>query len=102
MFENIASWALSLSLIIFNIKLAGCPKLLASETKLGYCKIGFVVTWVYQNKIYYFICPNKLLSNPMDHSPINHNFELNKSRQKFHHSLKEHAEKKYKRTLLAG
>jgi hypothetical protein len=33
MFENIASWALSLSLIIFNIKLAGCPKLLASETK---------------------------------------------------------------------
>jgi hypothetical protein len=27
---------------------------------------------------------------PMDHSPINQNFELNKSRQKFHHSLKEH------------
>jgi hypothetical protein len=26
----------------------------------------------------------------MDHSPINQNFELNKSRQKFHHSLKEH------------
>jgi hypothetical protein len=25
-----------------------------------------------------------------DHSPINPNFELNKSRQKFHHSLKEH------------
>ena len=24
----------------------------------------------------------------MDHSPINQNFELNKSRQKFHHSLK--------------
>ena len=30
----------------------------------------------------------KILS--MDHSPINQNFELNKSRQKFHHSLKEH------------
>jgi hypothetical protein len=26
----------------------------------------------------------------MDQSPINQNFELNKSRQKFHHSLKEH------------
>ena len=26
----------------------------------------------------------------MHHSPINQNFELNKSRQKFHHSLKEH------------
>jgi hypothetical protein len=26
----------------------------------------------------------------MNHSPINQNFELNKSRQKFHHSLKEH------------
>jgi hypothetical protein len=26
----------------------------------------------------------------MDHSPINQNFDLNKSRQKFHHSLKEH------------
>ena len=26
----------------------------------------------------------------MVHSPINQNFELNKSRQKFHHSLKEH------------
>jgi hypothetical protein len=26
----------------------------------------------------------------MDHSPINQNFVLNKSRQKFHHSLKEH------------
>ena len=26
----------------------------------------------------------------MDHSPINQNFELNKSRQKFHNSLKEH------------
>jgi hypothetical protein len=26
----------------------------------------------------------------MDHSPINQNVELNKSRQKFHHSLKEH------------
>ena len=26
----------------------------------------------------------------MDHSPINQNFELNKSRQKFHYSLKEH------------
>ena len=26
----------------------------------------------------------------LDHSPINQNFELNKSRQKFHHSLKEH------------
>ena len=26
----------------------------------------------------------------MDHSPINQNFELNNSRQKFHHSLKEH------------
>ena len=26
----------------------------------------------------------------MDHSPINQNFELNKSGQKFHHSLKEH------------
>jgi hypothetical protein len=25
-----------------------------------------------------------------DHSPINQNFELKKSRQKFHHSLKEH------------
>ena len=29
-------------------------------------------------------------ANSMDHSPINQNFELNKSRQKFHHSLKEH------------
>jgi hypothetical protein len=28
--------------------------------------------------------------NLMDHSPINQNFELNKSGQKFHHSLKEH------------
>jgi hypothetical protein len=27
---------------------------------------------------------------PMDQSPINQNFELNKSRQKFHYSLKEH------------
>jgi hypothetical protein len=26
----------------------------------------------------------------MDQSPINQNFELNKSRQKFHHILKEH------------
>jgi hypothetical protein len=26
----------------------------------------------------------------MDHSPISQNFELNKSRQKIHHSLKEH------------
>jgi hypothetical protein len=26
----------------------------------------------------------------MDHSPINKNFELNKSGQKFHHSSKEH------------
>ena len=26
----------------------------------------------------------------IDHSPINQNFDLNKSRQKFHHSLKEH------------
>jgi hypothetical protein len=26
----------------------------------------------------------------LDQSPINQNFELNKSRQKFHHSLKEH------------
>ena len=26
----------------------------------------------------------------MDHSPINQNFDLNKSGQKFHHSLKEH------------
>jgi hypothetical protein len=26
----------------------------------------------------------------MDHSPINQNFDLNKSRQKIHHSLKEH------------
>jgi hypothetical protein len=26
----------------------------------------------------------------MDQSPINQNFELNKSRQKFHHNLKEH------------
>jgi hypothetical protein len=26
----------------------------------------------------------------MDQSPINQNFELNKSRQKFHHSLNEH------------
>jgi hypothetical protein len=33
----------------------------------------------------------KLLVMPiMDHSPINQNFEFNKSRQKFHHSLKEH------------
>jgi hypothetical protein len=33
-----------------------------------------------------------LKSSPvrMDHSPINQYFELNKSRQKFHHSLKEH------------
>jgi hypothetical protein len=44
--------------------LAGCPKLLAAETKLGYRKITFAVTWVYQNKnlseelrIYYFTCP---------------------------------------------
>jgi hypothetical protein len=29
-------------------------------------------------------------NSSMDHSPINQNFELNKSRQKFHHSLKEH------------
>jgi hypothetical protein len=26
----------------------------------------------------------------LDHSPINQNFELNESRPKFHHSLKEH------------
>jgi hypothetical protein len=26
----------------------------------------------------------------MDQSPINQNFDLNKSRQKFHHSMKEH------------
>jgi hypothetical protein len=29
-------------------------------------------------------------SEAMDQSPINQNFDLNKSRQKFHHSLKEH------------
>ena len=29
-------------------------------------------------------------SDAMDQSPINQNFELNKSKQKFHHSLKEH------------
>jgi hypothetical protein len=47
-----------------------CPKLLAAETKLGYPKISFAVTWVYQNKNlseelrnYYFICPNELWSN---------------------------------------
>jgi hypothetical protein len=44
---------------------SGCPKLLAAETKLGYRKISFAITWVYQNLseelgIYYFICPNKL------------------------------------------
>ena len=32
----------------------------------------------------------KFIYITMDHSPINQNFELNKSRQKFHHSLKEH------------
>ena len=48
--------------------LAGCPKLLAAETKLDYHKITFAVTWVYQNenfseeliRIYYFICRNEL------------------------------------------
>jgi hypothetical protein len=30
------------------------------------------------------------MDQAMDHCPINQNFELNKSRQKFHHSLKEH------------
>jgi hypothetical protein len=29
-------------------------------------------------------------TSEMDHSPINQNFELNKSWQKFHHNLKEH------------
>jgi hypothetical protein len=32
----------------------------------------------------------KKIEMEMDHSPINQNFELNKSRQKFHYSLKEH------------
>ena len=32
----------------------------------------------------------EILLRTMDQSPINQNFELNKSRQKFHHSLKEH------------
>jgi hypothetical protein len=34
--------------------------------------------------------PDEASLEVMDHSPINQNFELNKSRQKFHHSLKEH------------
>jgi hypothetical protein len=43
---------------------------------------GYDYTAIFQSR-------GKILET-MDHSPINQNFELNKSRQKFHHSLKGH------------
>jgi hypothetical protein len=55
--------------------------------------------WVYFTQIWSQICfaLRKILNmensekfRKMDQSPINQNFELNKSRQNFHHSLKEH------------
>ena len=47
---------------------------------------ALVQTSYFSGTSFFFSC----VRQEMDHSPINQNFELNKSRQKFHHSLKEH------------
>jgi hypothetical protein len=42
----------------------------------------------YADGVYTTVIKVKTLT--MDHSPINQNFDLNKSKQNFHHSMKEH------------